>query len=411
MRLFLFGILMSLSMDVAAAVPRVDPIPLASLPVGAPFGYVDLARLDDQLFLSVGSDQPLTVAALYRQRLPIIATGWERLTTPPIRPTALRVHDGVLYVCGAGEEVFGTSDSHALIRSTDAGLHWQAIDAGLEERIRGYHRYLACTELLVLPDGALLSNPGGGRSIAIKPVGQPWRSLTGGLVSEVCYAGVLAWHDGAVLTGGECALDVAYLERGVLKADGSAWQTPLADMSGLDLQNRNVQFIDTEAMPVFVGVEGGLLRGPASGPMEFVIEHSSGGDRYPYIRHLLRGPPVLVAAGFDKASSTSWLAVSEDEGDTWVEVPCPGNEVAALLRLDDRRIVAAIVDHTDWRLDLHLLDLGDNRRIEIRSDSLDTTWALEPGDTGPEPIESGTRFRGCDPHSDYFLLPVPMGAQ
>jgi hypothetical protein len=175
----------------------------------------------------------------------------------------------------------------------------------------------------------LYSNPGAGLNLFTSiDSGNTWQVIRGQKASMMCTPTKFQVIGERVLVGGECPLDMAFVEAYQLTADGGALasQTKLA-LALPDLENRNVQFIETVpgSQRVFIGVEGGLLRSDDNGQsFKFVIQEPlSGAKAYPYIRSFLpvKGKPdTMVIGGFDKATQLAYLAWSKDGGTSWTDI-------------------------------------------------------------------------------------------
>jgi len=175
----------------------------------------------------------------------------------------------------------------------------------------------------------LYSNPGAGLNLFTSANGgNTWSVIRGQKASMVCTPTKFHVLGDRVLVGGECPLDMAFVEAYQLTADGGALASEAKLALNLPaLENRNVQFIESvpDTKRVFVGVEGGLLRSEDNGvTFKFVIQEPlSGGKTYPYIQSFLplKGKPdTMVIGGFDKATQFPYLAWSKDGGATWIDI-------------------------------------------------------------------------------------------
>ena len=175
----------------------------------------------------------------------------------------------------------------------------------------------------------LYSNAGGGANLFTSDDGgNTWTLVRGYNGKAFCDPSKFHVIGERVLMGGECPLDMAYLEAYQLTADGSALASQATQALNVPyLENRNVQFI--ESVPgtkrVFIGVEGGLLRSDDNGvSFDFVIHEPLGDSKYyPYIRYFLplKGKPdTIVIGGFDKNTQQAYLAWSKDGGTTWTDI-------------------------------------------------------------------------------------------
>ncbi|MDY0960955.1 hypothetical protein [Massilia sp. CFBP9026] len=175
----------------------------------------------------------------------------------------------------------------------------------------------------------LYSNPGAGVNLfTSNNGGNTWTVMRGQKASMVCTPTKFHVLGDRVLVGGECPLDMAFVEAYQLNADGSALASEAKLALNLPaLENRNVQFIESVAdtKRVFIGVEGGLLRSEDNGvSFKFVIQQPlSGSKNYPYITSFLplKGKPdTMIIGGFDKATQMAYLAWSKDGGATWTDI-------------------------------------------------------------------------------------------
>ena len=231
-------------------------------------------------------------------------------------------------------------------------------------------------------NGRLYANAGGGSNLfTSKDKGATWQVVLGQKASMMCYASKFHVFKDRVLVGGECPLDMAFVDAYQLNADGSALASEDKLPIGLpELENRNVQFI--EPVPgsklVFIGVEGGLLRSVDEGAsFKFVIrEPLEGGKGYPYIGAFLplkSTPGHIVVGGFDKAHGRPYLAWSPDNGASWNDVSTlvPGyantghdeNGVGAVSQIVEDpqgRILVVLNERSDGQGRLMLLTLGAN---------------------------------------------------
>ena len=227
----------------------------------------------------------------------------------------------------------------------------------------------------------LYSNAGGGGNLLTsKDSGATWQVVRGAKESMMCYSAKFHFIGDRLLVGGECPLDMAFVESYQLNADGSA----LASQDKLpitlpDMENRNVQFIDSVAgtQQVFIGVEGGLMRSDDNGrSFSFVIhEPLADGKGYPYIGAFLAlkdKPSTLVIGGFDKMHGRPYLAWSKDGGSTWTDissiVPGYANQagdehsvgtVSAIAQDPQGRVLVVVNERADGQGRLLQLTLGD----------------------------------------------------
>ena len=228
----------------------------------------------------------------------------------------------------------------------------------------------------------LYSNAGAGNNLLTSnDKGNTWQVIRGSKDSQMCYPTKFHVIGDRVLVGGECPLDMAFVEAYRLTPDGGA----LASEDKLpltlpEMENRNVQFIESvpETQMVFVGVEGGLLRSTDNGnSFKFVIhEPLSDGKGYPYISAFLPlkdKPGTIVVGGFDKMHGRPYLAWTQDSGASWNDISklVPGYEskhedefstpsVSALAQDPDGRIIVVTNERADSQGRLMQLTLGTN---------------------------------------------------
>lgn len=235
---------------------------------------------------------------------------------------------------------------------------------------------------LKLANNRLYSNAGAGNNLLTsKDKGNTWQVIRGSKDSQMCYPSKFHVLDDRVLVGGECPLDMAFVEAYRLTSDGGA----LASENKLpiilpEMENRNVQFIESvpDTQMVFVGVEGGLLRSTDLGTIfKFVIhEPLTGGKGYPYIGAFLpvKGKPgTIVVGGFDKMHGRPYLAWTEDSGESWKDISklVPGYDrktddeystpsISAITQDPDGRIIVVTNERADSQGRLMQLTLGSN---------------------------------------------------
>jgi len=232
-------------------------------------------------------------------------------------------YDGVLYVL---TNAAGNNRDPLLFKSVDDGQSFVAADAGLKECFEDECTYLESTELLDRA-GLLYVNAGGGRNLAVSADrGATFQPLSGEMTSVPCYFGTFAIFGKTALLGGECGLDMPYLERGVLSADGLRVVEDFAPAQTPPLSNRKINVIanDPGTPNVLAGAEGALLRSTDEGRhFELAIRYESDGGFYPYIEHVLfpaSRPDLVLVAGFDKAGFAPYLAYADRDGLHWTDI-------------------------------------------------------------------------------------------
>ena len=316
--------------------------------------------------LPLGSGEPVLVAF---GSTPVIGLAWS---------------GSALYVAPDSDHAKEPEMTHSLLRSSDGGTSWTAIDDQLEECIGAFCKRLISSQLDFV-DGRLFANAGG-NLLATADEGATWSILfgassTGKPQGQACYDPTFAFVGRRLLLGGECPLDSAYLRTGTLRPDLLAWESEPQQASTPFLENRNVQFIRRRGSTdtVFAGIEGALLRSDDAGASyRFVLHHELDAPKYPYITQLVfpaAHPSAIVIGGFDKANGGPFLAVSLDDGSTWRDdsllLPGIGDEtwsVVELIESPDGRIIIAVEDDASGALYVSELQLthGARRRAAGR---------------------------------------------
>jgi len=227
----------------------------------------------------------------------------------------------------------------------------------------------------------LYSNAGGGSNLLTsKDGGATWQVVRGSKESMMCYSAKFHFIGERLFVGGECPLDMAFVESYQMNADGSALASQdKLPMTLPDMENRNVQFIDSVpgTQQVFIGVEGGLMRSEDNGrSFKFVIHESlTDAKGYPYIGAFLalkEQPKTLVIGGFDKMHGRPYLSWSKDGGSTWTDISAmvPGyankaddeysaGSVSAIMQDPQGRIIVVVNERADGQGRLMQLTLGD----------------------------------------------------
>jgi hypothetical protein len=237
--------------------------------------------------------------------------------------THLYDYEHVLYVLARARE---GSEDHTTFRSADGGNSFAPIDAGLLECADGTCTYLESTQLLAR-DGLLYVNAGGGRNLLVSAdQGASYTALSGEVGNITCYSGTFALVGHTAFLGGECGIDLPYLERGVLSTDGLSVASAFQPVSAPSLANRKVSVIanDPGTPLVLAGAEGSLLRSTDGGvSFQYAIQYFDDQNNYPYVGHILfptlRSDIVLIA-GFDKERYKPYLAYGTRDGGTWTDI-------------------------------------------------------------------------------------------
>jgi len=216
----------------------------------------------------------------------------------------------------------------------------------------------------------LYSNPGAGLNLFTSANGgNTWSVIRGQKASMVCTPTKFHVIGERVLVGGECPLDMAFVEAYQLNADGSALASEAKLALNLPaLENRNVQFIESvpDTKRVFIGVEGGLLRSEDNGvSFKFVIQEPlSGGKTYPYIQSFLplKGKPdTMVIGGFDKATRFPYLAWSKDGGATWIDISAATPNYGKAPAGSAVSAITGIFEDPQGRILVTMNELGDGQ--------------------------------------------------
>lgn len=319
--------------------------PLQTIPIDAGTDVPSYAYARDAAFEYLATPHGLYRSSRLATSAPqLIAFEGERVH-------AVAVHDGSLYVAkGAGNEA-AHSPSHTLVRSDDGGATFTNIDAALFDCATTPCGYLIPT-LLSFDEGRMYVNAGG-NVLASDDGGASWKQLygitfEGTPTAQVCPV-KFTLSGSQMFLGGECPLDMAWLHRGTLAANGLQWAEEPRAVTAPELENRNVQFIrDLGNGVIFAGIEGALLKSTDGGTtFRFVIHYPlDAADRYPYIGHMVVARGVMLAGGFDKKNDAGYLAYSADGGETWQDLSSlVGKPYVSLLTVDaDGRVLIGLQD-------------------------------------------------------------------
>lgn len=303
-------------------------------------GMESIAFSGGHAYVSFGSTQA-EGSAIMRTALPVSSgSGWNSVplgqcgSEPaneyvPERAPGLRTIGNTLWMFQSWfEGPGGAAQQHVLCAMSQGAAAFVPKDAGLRACNEYYCSTLSMTDLR-LSGTRLFSNAGGGRNLMVSDdQAASWRVLLGAFDNDICTHQAFHVIGDRVLVGGECPLDDAFLDAYQLTADGGSLATGEAlAITVPELENRNIQFIDTVTgtQRVFVGVEGGLLRSDDGGrTFKFVIRQPiEGNTGYPYVRHFVsvKGKPdTVVVGGFDKERAKPFLAWSANGGDTWTDL-------------------------------------------------------------------------------------------
>lgn len=273
-------------------------------------GDFDIAFTEREMF--VATPEGLFNAALDGSTDLVHIAGFDR-------PLTSVVADGArLYLTASSSgNVEGSWTS--LARYDPASGETTRLDAGLQACAQGRCAPIGVSDIAI-GKGVIVANAGGGRNLFASPDrGQTWIALKGTLSRQVCSPGAVALVSDVLITGGECPLDDAYLERGELTADGRRFAKPLAPARTPDLENRMIRIVRPVAGAVFAGAEGAILKSADDGRSWQPVLHCTQGDtKYPYVSHFASANEGrIVAAGFDKARGKAFGAASDDGGASW----------------------------------------------------------------------------------------------
>ena len=289
-------------------------------------------------------------------------------------------YDHVLYVLSRPREQ--TAD-RTLFRSTDGGKLFWGMDAGLIECADGHCTHLEPTQLLAR-DRLIYVNAGGGRNLLVTDKwGSIYTAVSGEVANIACYHGTFALIGHTALLGGECGLDMAYIERGILSEDGQSVKSPFQPVKAPALGNRKVSVIanDPGTPLVLAGAEGALLRSADEGKsFEYAFEYPAEGGPYPYVGHILfpksRGDLVLIA-GFDKADFKPYLAYGTRDGRNWTDLSqllaaSGDNVVTGLAEDPSGRLLVAAADQAAGRISVYeLLFRSEDSNVRAGHDGRD----------------------------------------
>jgi len=273
------------------------------------------------------------------------------------------VEDDGLYVLKQGEPAAG---GHCFLYSSDQGETFQPLDSALQMEQAGTRSFLIPTRMIKAGGTFFLNAGGGGNVLVSTDRCRSWRLLNGSMGTQIgCSPGEIFLNDHELTIGGECPLDFAYLQKGLLSPSFDAWQTALQWVAPRDISNRNVQFIaKIDAWQIlFAGVEGGLLVSRDFGATwSWSVQHVLNSGFYPYMKRSAKLPghdSAAVAGGFDKdQDSLPYLALTLDRGQSWKNI---SKSLGALG--GDLRQVEEICVHPDGRLLLATYDISKSEII------------------------------------------------
>lgn len=354
----------------AATVPQPVVATKADVVARTAGGIGGVALTGTGAWLSV-SNSSVADSGVFKTTLPLQATStWSGVlmgdcglareeSGMPSRTPGLRALDSGLWLFQTwADKGPDARPEHALCSlAADAG-GFVPRDAGLKVCHGEFCSTLSPGELKQVGN-VLYTSAGGGKNVfASNDKGATWHVLTGEFDEMFCYQGTFEVVDGRLIIGGECPLDMAYMESYQLGADGISLASPAPTaLTVPNLGNRNVQFIKAlGAKRVFAGVEGGLLRSEDGGrSFKFVIENpiEGGTGNYPYIRHVLalaKQPDTIVVAGFDKGTGKPYMAWSSDGGTKWTDISSLLPGYARDLDATSAAMVTSIVEDAQGRI-------------------------------------------------------------
>jgi hypothetical protein len=319
--------------------------PLRELPIEAGTDALTFPYARDAEYEYIG-----TTHGLYRAGR-IAVDPFEHIAFAGEAVNALATAEGALYA-SRGRINLASAPEHSLLKSTDRGVTFMPVDAGLLDCASTPCGYLIPRRIHLF-EGRIFTNPSGNVLVS-GDEGANWSHLfglpyNGKPTVNTCSVTFERLGANRVLLGGECPLDVGFLSFGSLRPDQLGWAIdPVAAITP-EMENRNVQFIREAADGhVYAGVEGGLLRSTDGGvSYDWILHYPlDAQDRYPYIAHLLVVPELMIAGGFDKKNDAGYLAFSNDGGATWHDVSpmTGGGKVGLLVEDRDGRIIAGLQD-------------------------------------------------------------------
>ncbi|MHB0970648.1 MAG: beta propeller repeat protein [Thermoanaerobaculia bacterium] len=208
-----------------------------------PAGFLDP---DAALVFDASSAYVAASDGLYKLDRALTPQSLERIAFPGESVRNAYVHDGALYVLKMTAENRGPALDHGFFRSNDGGQTLVPLDTKLEDCNGEWCRFMTAGEALFAGDCIFLT--AGGNVIVTDDDGASWHALRGSLQSQACYEPAMYLDGARLFVGGECPLDSAFLEAGVLDESGIAWKSLPAPLETPWLENRKIQFI-TRAVP------------------------------------------------------------------------------------------------------------------------------------------------------------------
>ncbi len=264
----------------------------------------------------------------------------------------------------------GSPMAHSILKSTDHGSSFVPADLGLYTCSSGECQYLPATHL-VASNNLLFSNAGQGQNLLVSSdQGNTWSALSGSLDLQVCTHSIFAVQGQAVVQGGECPLDQAFLRHGTLTSNQSGWASgqDLSPSSTPELENRNVIALAPvpDTSTIFAGIEGAILLSNDNGAtFSFVLKEpvDTSDNFYPYVEHIVapsKRTGTLVAGGMNKATFNPYLRYSKDSGDHWTDIS------SLLPGANDHAIVTGMIEDSQGRILLAITDYSSGEAILAR---------------------------------------------
>lgn len=290
---------------------------------------------------------------------------------------AVAVHNGALYVL-RGEWATSVVPQPTLLRSTDHGATFTSLSEGLKDCSVGPCGYLSADDIAFAENRIFVN--AGGNLLVTGDDGATWNILygmpgsNGKPTAQLC---PVEFHrvGTRMILGGECPLDVAWLNAGTLRDDLLGWAVPPAPVTTPWMENRNIQFIRHLGNGEWlVAIEGAILKSTDDGASFRWVMHEDIDSHvvYPYLWESLvsaQYPDLVIAAGFDKKDAYPHLVYSTDRGETWINASgllAPTRAFSSVTMLaEDRegRILAVVDDAGLYRLvELKIGEVKGKRR-------------------------------------------------
>jgi hypothetical protein len=339
-------------------------IPVAQFAIS---GELDVAGLDTSIVYDRHWVYLSLPSVVLRGQSPLGSSAMQTVFQPPARSiNRLYAYDHVLYVLTRPR--LDTPD-HTLYRSANGGTSFVPIDAGLWDCSVGCF-YMESTELFVR-DGLLYVNAGGGKNLLVsEDRGASYQALSGEPRPMACYHGAFDIIGRTALLGGECGLDMAYIDRGVLSENGLTVVSAFQPVKSPSLSNRKVSVIAHEpGTPlVLAGAEGALLRSVNEGQsFEYAFQYHTADGFYPYIGNILfpkQRRDLILIGGFDKADFKPYLAYGSRDARKWTDIShllaaTVNGAVTGLTEDPEGRLLVTVADQTHHTVSVLALKIGE----------------------------------------------------